>query len=559
MSIIHVNQIKTHVEKLFRSLIDMSDCANAKPDDELSHFLSRGLAAYAIHYLSGAEPKDAAAAIVDAGKDNGLDAIFFHEPLKKLYVVQSKWIHNGSGEPDNGAVKKFVAGVRDLFNGRIDRFNAKVQAKNAMLKAALEDPATKYEVVVVHTGTSRLATPSQQDLDDLAAEMNDVSEVLFTTVLNQSDLHSSLAAGIAGEPINIPIGLKSWGRKENPKEAFYGQVSADQIAIWWSKYRHRLFSKNLRSVLGDTEVNAEMRETLVKQADDFWYFNNGITIVCRRASRAMAGGGGNDFATFHCEDISIVNGAQTAGTIGKFGESGTAGIENIMVPLRIIVRGDDQKFGEQVTKTNNRQNRIENRDFVSLDEVQNRIRTELAIDHVDYQVVRSETVSKTDNAFDLVEATTALACASGQVRLAVQLKREIGKLWEDLSKAPYKELFNPQVPGLYVWRCVQAQRLIDKAIVGIFMRSGLSYFSITVHGNRLISLFVFNSLPIQQFKDPGFDFNASINPHLIEGLVDKQAEILAGLVKAHYPNAIVPTLFKNLKKCEHLASEALPF
>ncbi len=52
---------------------------------------------------------------------------------------------------------------------------------------------------------------------------------------------------------------------------------------------------------------------------------------------------------------------------------------------------------------------------------------------------------RTANSFDLFEATTALACTSGKVRLVVQLKREIGKLWEDASKAPYKELFKPDV------------------------------------------------------------------------------------------------------------------
>ena len=90
-------------------------------------------------------------------------------------------------------------------------------------------------------------------------------------------------------------------------------------------------------------------------------------------------------------------------------------------------------FGEEVTKTNNRQNRIENRDFVALDPEQSRLRSELAIDGIDYQLVRSESATRTLNTFDLVEATTALACASGNVRLVVQLKREIGKLWEDVS------------------------------------------------------------------------------------------------------------------------------
>jgi hypothetical protein len=428
MSIIHVNQIKTQVLKLFTDLIDLSDLKNHTPEIMEDFLLTRGLAAYAVHYLSGATPQDVASAITDAGNDNGLDAVHFDEPNKRLYLVQSKWIKDGNGEPENGEIKKFVAGVRDLFNLRFDRFNTKVKNKLTMVTLALNDPLTRYEVVVTHTGSSKLAPPSARDLEDLAKEFNDVSEVLFTTVLNQAELHKSLTAGIAGEPINLQIGLKSWGRKEPPHEAFYGQVTAEQVVGWWTQYRQRLFVRNLRGTLGATDVNAEMRQTLEQRPSDFWYFNNGITLVARSANRAMAGGAGTDFGMFHCDDVGVVNGAQTVSTIGKFGEVYPKALDNIYIPMRIIVRGEDQSFADDVTKTNNRQNRIENRDFVTLDPEQSRIRTELAIDGIDYQIMRADSVVRSEIAFDLVEATTALACASGTVRLPVQLKREIGKL-----------------------------------------------------------------------------------------------------------------------------------
>src|SRR5262249_901857 len=141
MSVIHVNQIKNQVTKLFTGLVDLSEVTTAKADMQESFFLTRGLAAYAIHYLSGALPSDAAAAITDGGGDNGIDAIHFDEPNKRLYVVQSKWIRDGVGEPENGEIKKFVAGVRDLFNLKFDRFNAKVQAKQSLISQALNDPS----------------------------------------------------------------------------------------------------------------------------------------------------------------------------------------------------------------------------------------------------------------------------------------------------------------------------------------------------------------------------------------------------------------------------------
>ena len=143
MSIIHVNQIKVQVLKLFRSLIDLSDLKNAPDDIKEAFLLTRGLAAYSIHYLAEGAPHEAALAVTDGGTDNGIDAIYFDEPNKRLYLVQSKWIKSGIGEPENGEVKKFVAGVRDLFNLRFERFNSKIKAKQTMVTAALNDPLTR--------------------------------------------------------------------------------------------------------------------------------------------------------------------------------------------------------------------------------------------------------------------------------------------------------------------------------------------------------------------------------------------------------------------------------
>ncbi|WP_077303569.1 hypothetical protein [Leptospirillum ferriphilum] len=129
MSVIHVNQIKTQIQRIFKDLIDLSDISNSSQESKENFFISRGLAAYSIYYLANITPKEAATSITDGGDDNGIDAIYFDNSNKKLYIVQSKWIRDGIGEPENGDVKKFVAGVRDLFNMEYDRFNMKIISK----------------------------------------------------------------------------------------------------------------------------------------------------------------------------------------------------------------------------------------------------------------------------------------------------------------------------------------------------------------------------------------------------------------------------------------------
>ncbi len=553
MSVIHLNQIKTAITKMFDGKIDLSDVKEA---DKENACLSRSVAAYTVHYLSQAEPDVAAKAITDGYEDNGLDAIHYDPWERRFYLVQSKWMHSGTGEPENGDIKKFVGGISDLFNLNFDRFNAKIKNNKDLIVKALNDPNTRYEAIIAYPSINKLFLPSARDLDDLAKEMNDPTEMLTVTEFVQADLYRSLTAGVSGEPINLDVHLKSWGHLDAPHKAIYGQVDGQQITTWWTSNRTRLFAKNLRGVLGDTDVNAEIRDTIDKRPDNFWYYNNGLTLVAKTVKKTAVGGGDTGYGVFHCEDVSIVNGAQTVAAIGKYGESGKQNHQKIAVQLRIISLQDSPAdFGESVTKTNNRQNKIENCDFVALDPEQGRIRTELALDKIEYHILREETAARTETAFDLVESTTALACASGNVGTVVQLKREIGKLWENIEKAPYKELFNGSVTGLYVWRCVQVQRKIDQELDLLLKDLGVAAgrdYGVAVHGNRLIAALVFDAIKIKDFKDPGNDLAALPVSQEISTLTSEYHGRVRNVLAEDYANALVPTLFKNQTKCKNV-------
>jgi hypothetical protein len=535
----------------------MSDAGSPGPNFD-NQLLSRSLAAYAIHFLSGTDPTSAAQSITDGGDDNGIDGLFYHKNERRLYIVQSKWIHDGSGEPSNGDVKKFISGVVDLFNMRFDRFNGKINSKKNLLLQILNDPQSTYNVIIVYTGINKLAIHSQRDVDDLKSEMNDASEVLSVSVLNQSKLHESLTARLSGDPISVDLVLRWWGKMEAPHTAFYGQVAASAVGEWWAKYGDRLFARNLRSILGDTDVNSEMRQTLEDSPESFWYFNNGITLIAGKVSKTMAGGSNTDLGTFHCENISVVNGAQTVSTIGRLRDKSPDKLDQALVPLRVIsLESGDPALGTLITKTNNRQNRIDNRDFVALDPEQSRLRAELGVDGISYSVIRSESVQRTAKSFDLIEATTALACASRKPGLFVQLKREIGKMWEDISRAPYKEIFNPTVNSLHLWRAVQTQRLIDEALQKMAEADSLSGrdLGLAVHGNRMISAMVFRTLSVNKFGDPSFPYEATLVPSDFLVKVKDGYSRLKAEVDSAYSNAIIPTLFKNLSKCADLYSK----
>lgn len=555
MSVVHLTQLKAKLKALFEGKLNVSDT-----DGSEAAFLSRALASYVAYSLSGDEDLNLAIqSITDGGDDNGVDAIYISETEKTLFLIQSKWSVDGSGAPDSADVKKFTDGVKDLFNLSFERFNSKIKQKKDLIEKALSDAGFRYRVVLAHSGSASLGTHAARDLGDLKSEINDTSEVLSIDVLGQSELYRILTSGNQ-ESIELEIGLQQWGRVVEPNEAFYGQVSAVEVRSWWDRFGSRLFSKNLRGTLGDTEVNREIQETLINRPKDFWFFNNGITIIAGTVAKAMAHAGSRDNATIKCTAASIVNGAQTVSAIGRIPAEKCPMLEEGKVQVRIIsLQAADGDYGSNITRTNNRQNRVENRDFVALDPFQVELRNELGVEGVEYIISRTELSRTGEVSFDLVEATSALACASGQPALVVQLKREIGKLWEDITKTPYKTLFNPaNCPSHKLWRLVRLQRLIESQMKIVHQQVSGRENGILVHGNRFISSVLFSRL-VQFINSSSEEEFKSALERIREpvGIATKSllTTVNSAITARFSSSAILPTLFKNSAKCTTLYND----
>ncbi|AZP43683.1 AIPR family protein [Rahnella aquatilis] len=560
MSIIHVNQIGSKIQSLFASKIDKSDL-NPNDKEIQPKILTRCLAAYAIYCIGDTSLDDAAVAVVDGADDNGIDAIHYSPSSKRMIIVQSKWKKDGTGEPDNGDMRKFKDGVLDLINLELDKFNEKVNLKRQMIETALGEFDTKFDLVLIHTGSNTLSKHNQQVMDSILSELNDAGDGTSEDVVsfhhvNQAIIHSRLASGLEGEPIDLEVGLSQWGKIEEPHQGYFGIVAGEEVANWWERKGKRLFAKNIRQMLGATEVNDEVKRTIDEQPENFWYYNNGITIVAESIKKSMVGGNSRDIGSFRANNISIVNGAQTVSVIGRYAQEGGTNLAKVRLPVRLIsLEGAPEDFGASVTKTNNRQNRIENRDFVSLDEEQIRLKKELSLEGIEYNIVRSENIKTSASIIDLSEATVALACASTQVGLAVQAKREIGRFYDNLNKAPYKTIFNPLTNGIYLRNAVFSLRKIDEVISqlisDLLKKSGKEY-GVLVHGNRMLAFLVFRSLTIHKSAN---NFEFDINSVDWLDYTKAALEKLITEIEANYKDKFLATLFKNASICKAISEK----
>lgn len=151
----------------------------------------------------------------------------------------------------------------------------------------------------------------------------------------------------------------------------------------------------------------------------------------------------------------------------------------------------------------------------------------------------------------LEDSTVALACANPDVNLCMTVKREIGKMFEDVEAPPYTIIFNPSLSAQKMWIAVEVMRVVEKTLKAIQIGFDGKERLIAIHGNRLILHLVFKALGEKALTEDSFDTAlASKLPLLTTEVWQKMRDE----VENHYSSSYPASLFKNVKKCKEIAS-----
>jgi hypothetical protein len=476
-----VNQVEGEIKKLFSEIVDMTDYDGKKNNHRKDALNSRSIAAYALHILAEISVNTAADSIVDGYEDNGIDALLFHKNQNTLWVVQAKWINDGQASPSTGDLRKFKDGISDLlvFEQKSDRFNSKFSRKKEEIESALRSPALKIKIVVAYTGPE-LSKHANHVLEDCLEELNDTDgDLASLEIFDLARAYQALTDKHKDEDIDVNVTLLDWGRLDEPYKAFYGRVNAVEAAKWWMQHRGKLFAKNIREFIGQSSVNDEIRLTLENEPALFSYLNNGVTILCDNITRLDATKNSNrKEGLFQARGVSIVNGAQTIGSIGQIYQKSLSEqreqLEQVEIFMKFISLDGCSKesglspedFALKVTRATNTQNKVEVRDFVALDPQQERLYKEFRSNGRVYHYKRkAELFTRDDKNYDLEEATLALACSHDDLNLVVMAKQDLTKLWANTSEYPYTAIFRPNANAIQVWRQIKIKRFVENIII----------------------------------------------------------------------------------------------
>ena len=325
--------------------------------------------------------------IVDGSGDGGIDAIYTlvngdlvqedstYERLKRgitidLYVLQSK----KSGAFRETPVERLITASTDLFDfaGQHSPDGAYNPALTDAMKrfrkvySDLIGSFPKVTITFVYACKGEAPSTSVERkanmLKEMVADHIDASQIEFSFLgardllqLARQQPSHTFTLEIDGNPISKGnrVGFVCLVRLED----FRHFLVDDE-----GRLRRRLFEANVRDYQGNTQVNSAIRSTLDGgSGEDFWWLNNGVSIVASEASF-----GGDKLVI---REPMIVNGLQTSVEIADYFQRNPEADEGRRLLVRVMVP-DQSESRDRIIRATNSQTSVPLASLRATDEIQ---------------------------------------------------------------------------------------------------------------------------------------------------------------------------------------------
>lgn len=484
----------------------------------------------------GVEWEEAQNLVTEGGNDAGVDAIYIgdlNDYEFPVTIFQSKYVFDLEKEsnfPANG-IQRVVGAVTSLFDPSKpvllnDDLNPKVQEIRSLISDG-------YIPIVRCICVNNGLTWTQEGNNHITNAGFPAHQVQFSH-FNHNDIVQLLQSP-KGVKTTLHFSGKSIVDDFNYKRVLLGKVNVVELALLLEKYGDALLEKNIRRYLGLTHnrINESIQNTLTgDKKDNFYFYNNGITIICSKFSyNALQGG---DW-TVTIEDLQIINGGQSCKTIQQtIHDYPQLDYSQVFVLVRLYeLSGKDiDDLVTDITIATNSQNPVDLRDLRANDSRQQKL--ELAIHELGYNYKRKKDVTLTGDIIpSSVVAEAVFTIWKRKPHLAKFKRTELfGKF--------YNEVFNDlnaaqAVIAVLIYRYCDNQRRKDDLYAQHPHLPYSNYFISMIIGDLVLSdmkiklpqLTHLNFLPIRDY------FSAHK-----ETLFDRANELIEETLKNYYPAGI---------------------
>lgn len=243
---------------------------------------------------------------VDGSADGGIDYIFNKDDV--MYLVQGKTSEGLSYEDIRNIFFKMNTTINNFEKMKYDSYSEKL--KSTYLNAYDDLSENKNITLVLFTKTEftenlklKIDELKKEDfLCNYNVEIYDAKDIEFKVMTISSD-----------KEFIKQDSIKLSGAKNVLKYGENGiivNIKASSLKRLYAKhYNDGLFSYNLREHISQKNVDDGIENTIKREKDNFWFYNNGITIGCEDFDI--------DGYVLKLYNFSIINGAQTTTKIGE--------------------------------------------------------------------------------------------------------------------------------------------------------------------------------------------------------------------------------------------------
>lgn len=428
--------------------------------------------------------------LTEGGGDFGVDAIHLTEEIDGEFTVtifQGKYDRSLNGEKNFGenAILAMINAIRHIFDPYSqletirDRLKTQVEATRSLIRDGF---IPRVRAIACNNGLKWNRTA------DEAINRAGFGEQVTWEHVNH-DVLIRILQQIKPVDASLHFVGKAIVEDMNFSRICIGRIPVGEIASLMRTYGERLLERNIRRYLGlhGNRVNEGIRGTILTEPNNFYFFNNGLTLVCNDFS--YNGLQQSDYM-IKVENLQIVNGGQTCMTIIKtldeMQKNGRIPPSEASVLVRLYkLPKDNQDLILRITHATNSQNPVDLKDLRSNDEKQQRLEQDIQQLGYTYRRKRIDTPIKPT---DLTSGTAAEAILSVWRKAPHQAKffirEHFGKLYDviftdDLNGAQ-------TITAVLLYRIAENHRKRPTENDEVFVRYASCFISMQM-GRRLLS------------------------------------------------------------------------
>ena len=327
--------------------------------------------------------------------DMGVDAYELYEDTKEIYLIQNKYYSDSSSITANYVKNDFL--LRPITALENNTYSKSSEVQSFFNKYKNHDDFTVYLQIYI-TNNNHC-----HEAEEYIKRFNVEHPKYRAEILYLDDIQEKYYKDIKQNKQNITVQIHSVNKGtilnintedyklENVLDAKYVFTPVSSIFRLYrdSIERHYpIFDMNIREYLGNKGVNKKIYETLLSENDrkNFFYYNNGITMICEEMSSVETRSFGNNInAVFSVKNPQIVNGCQTVNSIYEALKNiDPSELEQkykdtfVMLKILQINRGNEyeEMLYKNIVTYNNSQNSIDEKTFVANNSIFNRLKNE---------------------------------------------------------------------------------------------------------------------------------------------------------------------------------------